>query len=306
MLISGGFWCAKPPDAAIQFQATPSPDSLVMLWWNVENFFDTIDDPGVRDTEFTPMGSKRWDSGRFWWKTRLIAKGLVAASHGAPPDLIALSEVENASCLSALLSVLPWGWDYWVMHRDGPDPRGIDLALLYRPDRVSLVEADWVRSSHAAREAIVATVQRAGDSASYSQTIMWVHLPSQYRPEPMRRIKAMDGYDVNTPLDSIDWVIGDFNASPDGPLGQWMSVRGWNEALSTGCLGTYVYRGHWERIDQVWCRRHDEAIHVQVIPFGLKEVNGKPSVKRTFQSTRYIGGASDHLILRISHCLSKK
>ncbi len=57
-------------------------DSVRILWWNVENAFDTVDDPLTYDEEFTPGGTKAWSSYRFYRKVTALAKGLRAASRG--------------------------------------------------------------------------------------------------------------------------------------------------------------------------------------------------------------------------------
>jgi len=277
-------------------------DTLTAIWWNVENFFDTIDDPGVLDEEFTPEGIKQWNRGRFWWKARMIAKGLLSASQGQPPDVIGLCEVENAQTVQALLSVLPWGWDYWSVHRDGPDPRGIDLVLLYRPDRIAIHGAHWVQSAYASREAICATLTTPRGDVS----TMWLHLPSQYRPHPRRRLQAIRGYLDAMDNDGLDLMIGDFNASPSGPMGAWLRTEGWEPVAPTGAQGSYIYRGHWEELDQVWRSSSDIITRVDIVPFGLQIHNGRPRIHRTFQSMKYVGGASDHLPLRISVCLNDK
>ena len=110
--------------------------SSVIVFWNVENFFDpTADSDNPSELSFTPRGERRWTSGRERAKARAIAKVLLALadSAGTPPDLIGLCEVENARCLRELVSgtaLRKYGYRY--VHFDSPDRRGIDCALLYR------------------------------------------------------------------------------------------------------------------------------------------------------------------------------
>jgi len=110
--------------------------SCVIVFWNVENFFDpAADSDNPSELSFTPSGSGRWSRSRYRTKARAIAKLVLALadSAGAPPDLVGLCEVENARCLRELVSgtaLRKYGYRY--IHYDSPDPRGIDCALLYR------------------------------------------------------------------------------------------------------------------------------------------------------------------------------
>ena len=36
-----------------------------VMFYNLENFFDTINDPEVLDDEFTPEGPKQWNSAKY-------------------------------------------------------------------------------------------------------------------------------------------------------------------------------------------------------------------------------------------------
>lgn len=110
--------------------------SCVIVFWNVENFFDpAADSDNPSELSFTPGGERRWTFGRMRAKARAIAKVVLALadSSGAPPELVGLCEVENSHCLRELVSgtaLRKYGYRY--IHYDSPDPRGIDCALLYR------------------------------------------------------------------------------------------------------------------------------------------------------------------------------
>jgi len=66
-------------------------------FYNVENLFDTFDDPEINDDDFTPKGRLKWDSIKYDQKLRNISK--VIKTMGAP-DIVGLCEVENnkANC----------------------------------------------------------------------------------------------------------------------------------------------------------------------------------------------------------------
>ena len=110
--------------------------SCVIVFWNVENFFDpAADSDNPSELSFTPSGERRWTFGRMRAKARAIAKVVLALadSSGAPPELVGLCEVENSHCLRELVSgtaLRKYGYRY--IHYDSPDRRGIDCALLYR------------------------------------------------------------------------------------------------------------------------------------------------------------------------------
>ncbi len=108
--------------------------SYVIVSYNVENLFDTLNDPETFDDEFTPEGSKHWTKKRYDKKISNISRVLSDIS-GDLPAIIALCEVEHRSVTEDLASskALKSG-HYKVIHREGPDTRGIDVALMYRSD----------------------------------------------------------------------------------------------------------------------------------------------------------------------------
>jgi hypothetical protein len=107
---------------------------LRLVFYNTENYFDPFDDSLSLDEEFTPAGSRHWTWERFLEKERRIYKVLASIGEWDPPGLIALCEVENRFVLNRLTGKTPLlKYNYRIIHRDSPDPRGIDVALLYRP-----------------------------------------------------------------------------------------------------------------------------------------------------------------------------
>ena len=36
-------------------------DELFLMFYNVENLFDTLDSPNTKDEEFLPLSQKKWD-----------------------------------------------------------------------------------------------------------------------------------------------------------------------------------------------------------------------------------------------------
>jgi len=114
---------------AARSQAHPARE-IVLLTWNVENLFDWEDDPeNPGDDEFTPRSWRYWSEKRYRRKLANLAE--ILAQTGA--DFIGLQEIENRRVLEDLTQVLRHQHDRdypYIIHRDGPDHRGIDVALL--------------------------------------------------------------------------------------------------------------------------------------------------------------------------------
>ena len=81
-------------------------DSLVVVFWNMENFFDYKDEgKGEADREFSSGGSRHWTGKRFYAKCDAVAKSFMwmGDRYGRMPDIIGLAEVENRGVLIKLL-----------------------------------------------------------------------------------------------------------------------------------------------------------------------------------------------------------
>ena len=106
-------------------------------FYNVENLFDTIDDPDVDDAEFLPGSPKSWNTERFNRKLERVAGVIAAMGKDLHPDglsIVGLAEVENRKVvedLAAHSTLIARG--YKVVHEDSPDRRGVDVALMYDP-----------------------------------------------------------------------------------------------------------------------------------------------------------------------------
>lgn len=108
-----------------------------VMFYNLENFFDTINDPEVLDDEFTPEGPKQWNSAKYNRKLGNIERVLfdLAAADKVYPAVIGVSEVENRSVLEDIVAAPKLApADYRIVHYDSPEARGVDVAFLYRPE----------------------------------------------------------------------------------------------------------------------------------------------------------------------------
>ena len=104
------------------------------VFYNVENLFDPFDDSLTQDEEFLPGGMRHWTWEKYLHKEGRIYKVLASIGAWRPPEIIGLCEVENRFVLNWLTRKTPLlKYNYRVIHRDSPDERGIDLAILYLP-----------------------------------------------------------------------------------------------------------------------------------------------------------------------------
>lgn len=110
--------------------------------YNVENLFDTIDDPETDDKEFLPSGGYRWTKGRYHNKVQNISRTLSRIGEWEYPALIGLVEIENVQVIRDLTdSKALRRMDYRMSVSRGSDPRGIDVALLWDPKIFRRVDA---------------------------------------------------------------------------------------------------------------------------------------------------------------------
>jgi hypothetical protein len=110
-------------------------DEYTFMFYNTENLYDSYNDSLTNDDEFTPAGDRRWNFDRLKDKCNRLAKVILAAGKWNTPVLVGLCEIENQQVLDRLVNQTPLSkYGLKVIHKDSPDERGIDVALLYRPD----------------------------------------------------------------------------------------------------------------------------------------------------------------------------
>lgn len=98
--------------------------------FNLAELFDTLDDPTTQDTVLSSAEYQR----------RLQKRALAFHDRLAEPEVMAVQEVENERVLKDLLARPEIKADYEYVWVNGPDRRGIDVALLYRPDRIKVLD----------------------------------------------------------------------------------------------------------------------------------------------------------------------
>jgi predicted extracellular nuclease len=300
-----------------------------LMFYNVENLFDTDDDSLTEDNDFLPGGVMKWNYTRYNRKINSIYKTIVAAGSWSPPDIIAFCEVENRRVLEDLVyGTYLAKFDYWIVHEDSHDLRGIDVCLIYRADRVSLIDYRyWIpdgirKEDFLTRSVLCARFAFQGDT---------FHLISNHWPS--RRGGVLAGEDLRSRISDMvrskaDSIItkshdrgkiiisGDFNCTPDDHEIRSLVDRGSKGAglkdlsdnMAEEGLGTYRYRGTWEMIDQVIVSEalissrkglftKPGMLTIFKPEFLLKKDPKYPgsSPFSTYLGYRYQGGFSDHL-----------
>jgi len=133
-----------PENCAIADSCQKAGQNVRILFWNVENLFDYRDDTLTADEEFTSGGAMHWTYTKLQTKLAHVAKTLLAAGEWNPPAIIGMCEVENRHVLNKLIYNSPLkSFNYRMIHRDSPDLRGIDVAILYRSDVFTPLTTEW-------------------------------------------------------------------------------------------------------------------------------------------------------------------
>jgi predicted extracellular nuclease len=115
-------------------------DTLYVAHWNLENLFDTVDDPKTADEEFLPTGSKEWTPERLDKKLYNLARVIRKMNGGKGPDLLGVCEVEHEAILDKMLNKYLADKSYSVAYLESPDGRGIDNGLIYNYIKLKLID----------------------------------------------------------------------------------------------------------------------------------------------------------------------
>ena len=303
--------------------ATP----LRVVSYNVENLFHPKHDSVMIDSlwvekddwEWTAEGERRWNYTRYERKVENIARVLTNIGEWDGVDIAGLQEVENAACLRKLCYTLRRG-EYDFVHYESPDPRGIDVALVYKKSRVDTLNSKPIRIQNTDRfpdrlqtRDILYVCARVDKRDTLHLFVC--HLPSQrggaaeteWKRETVKKVLqgAVDSVLAIEPQAKIV-IMGDFNGEPQPPDGLPVTgdgLRGvsYREPVNGKETGTHKYHGRWSCLDQFytspaldslstvriydaeWVQEPDEKY------LGLRP-------KRTFNGYKYQkDGFSDHL-----------
>ncbi len=312
-----------------------SRGDLRVLFYNVENCFDSFDDSTKLDNEFLPQGVRHWTWKKYKQKTQKIAKVIVAAGGWEFPDIIGLCEIENRFVLDGIFKN-PYfrKIGYKIIHRESPDHRGIDVAFIYQPEVFTPIDTSFLQ------------VIYEGEKQSTTREVIYVkgkmhtsdvfhifvnHWPSRWGGQiesEHKRIAAarlvrhkIDSIFKTDSLANI-LLMGDFNDYPNNKsIVSVLKAKADSTAIQNNGIynlafplnklnhiGSHKYQGRWGMLDQfmvsgsllnkkavLYCTYRD--MHLFAPSFLLEEdkANYGQMPFRTFRGYKYNGGFSDHL-----------
>jgi hypothetical protein len=305
---------------------------LRVMFYNVENLFDTINEPGKNDTEFLPQGSRFWTPYRYRQKLISLFKVIAAAGQWEAPEVIGMCEVENRHVLEALRDETPLrNTPYGIIHRNSPDSRGIDVALMYRRDKITVIDSAFF-TLHFPHDPQVRTREILYVKALvFTDTLHFFvnHWPSRLGGAQSERNRVFIGSFLRGKVDSLFMadpnaailIMGDFNDEPvDRSLAEGLgalTIPGTERnqlynlmapVRQSSNFGTHKYLGLWTMLDQfivsgsllrknggIYTR--PGAARIMLEDFLLVEDETYSGVRpfRTYDGFRYAGGFSDHL-----------
>jgi len=121
--------------------------NYIIGFYNLENLFDIYDDPGKNDQEFLPDGANNWTEAKYQKKLANMAHVIAAMKedNGRYHTILGISEIENRLVIEDLV-MQPEIADanYQIVHYDGPDRRGVDVALLYKPEQFTFLDSESI------------------------------------------------------------------------------------------------------------------------------------------------------------------
>jgi len=295
-----------------------------IMSYNVENLFDTVDDPLTNDEDFTPTGAYKWTKARLTTKCNNIYKAIVAAGEGSMIQIIGLCEVENKYVLNQLTNYTPLSkFGYKYVHYDSPDRRGIDVALLYKEDEFKLITSYPIAVGKSYRDILYVKGVAMGDTLH----LFVNHWTSKYGGGASEGARIIAAKKLKQSTDSIFQTnpnanicaMGDFNDYPDSNPIKTLGAKTPENNLGNSFLynmsqqhqdnkqGTIKYQNKWEMIDLFFVsgnlRFNKQGLHCEPTDskifkadFLLEKVKGGGEApKRTYVGSRYVGGFSDHL-----------
>ena len=294
-------------------------------FYNVENLFDTRNDPKTLDDDFTAKSNRNWNEKRFRKKLRKMGRAISQIGFdeiGHPPVLIGLAEIENRFVLEELVSSKYLKHKhYGIAHVDSPDERGIDTALLYRKDHLQIknITAHTVDvvNEEGIRDYTRDILEVEAILDDFTIHVLVNHWPSRRKgveETAFRRMAAsVKAKEIVQQIQAVNpnariMVMGDFNDDPESKsIKHLVGTTFYNpmEILLTRDEGSVNYRGDWFLFDQIlisnnFMQQHGNDFRFQKAsifnPKHLQEYQGrrKGNPFRTFLGRRYAGGLSDH------------
>ena len=300
-------------------------EKYTIAFYNLENMFDTIDDPEKNDDDFLPDAPRRWSIERYHKKLLKLNHTISQIgidSSKELPVLIGVAEVENEMVVQDLIGKEYLNKEnYSYVHYDSPDERGIDVALLYKKDYFEVLDS----------RPIMLYLEHEDGSQNYTRDLLYVkgkllgevvyvlvnHWPS--RNKGLKETKDNRMKAAQLVLDTVAEIrkedknakiiiMGDFN---DGPTNESVSQFKYfgfcNPMLDLQMeqKGSLVHYDIKYLFDQVLISNNFRPKWQKGMVFDNANVyskdflkvwkgKGKGSPYRTYRGIRYLGGYSDH------------
>jgi len=315
----------NPPTASVE------DGDFRIGFYNVENFFDTIDDVNNQnDNEFLPSGAKAWTETRYQKKISNIGFVMEGIEF---PILMGLAEVENKKVLEDLVaSEKLKAQDYGIAHFDSPDFRGIDVALLYKKTDFTVLESEAIEVILPPNVSQFSTTRDILlVKGSYMEEMVYIfvnHWPSRSGGvDETAGKRAFAASVLRNEIDDILTVdananiiaIGDFNDEPTNASMESVllanitkstildnQIYNCSASISSETVGSHFFDG-WQMIDQavVSGQLLDDTGKMKVTGFNVfndplvlfDHPTDGPRPDRTYGGDQYFGGFSDHLAI---------
>ena len=252
-----------------------------VAFWNFENFFDPFVDSTRVYNEFTENGGQHWTKSRFYKKRNNLYKSILAISENEPLAILGIAEIENDYVLHSLFNQTPLKThNYRIIHYEGDDKRGIDVAMVYCIDKLQLIHSEPIKTIGSighirplkTRDILYAKFyDRRGDTLH----VFVNHWPSRYGGERETiKLRALAANTLKHKVDSLFnlplptpkiIIMGDFNDTPEDPsiievLGAKSPshlenleclVNLFSNNKSLGFSGTLKHQYTWQIFDQI-------------------------------------------------------
>ncbi len=303
-------------------------DGLRVAFWNFENFFDPFVDSTRVYNEFTENGGQHWTKSRFYKKRNNMYKAILAISGNEPLAVLGIAEIENQYVLNSLFNQTPLKThNYRIIHYEGDDKRGIDVAMVYCIDKLQLIYTEPVKvknpknKNYKTRDILYAKFyDRRGDTLH----VFVNHWPSRYDGERETiKLRALAANTLKHKVDSLVFlhqtipkiiIMGDFNDTPEDSSIHDILCDGavlvnlFTNGKNLGFEGTLKHQYTWQIFDQIivsnslidndkgliYKKNSAQIFHGDFL-FEKDESFGGVKLFRTYVGPKYYGGYSDHL-----------
>ena len=299
--------------------------AYTVAFYNLENLFDTVDDPNTFDDDYTAKGQFKWTKKRYFKKIKKLSsvmKQLGTDKSFFPPALIGVAEIENKKVLTDLIySKNLRNFHYDFVQYDSPDDRGIDVALLYNKQLFEFLSSKvhplYIEDLEGKRDFTRDVLQVTGNLNGERINILVNHWPSRRDGAEESEYKRMKASKLNRNIiaqirkensDAKIIIMGDFNDNPTNKSIQNLIKDDFynpmQRLLAKG-KGTLTYDDEWYLFDQIIFTKNFFDIKPNTHSFKYAEVfdrdflkiyrgknKGKPF--RTYIWKWYQGGFSDH------------